>query len=229
MLSFLIKFSTDKLYFDYKKMKSRDLLFFKYFLKMSKNKISPLFNNSEEMNSNKGTKWARVLYLKLDECESDTKKDKKVNFNLICAHLISIIKYFNKKNLNKFIEKVSFAKSLRRFLPWDHSLKDIESKYGGGFLSLFEFIRWLFLFNFIICTMVLVFIISPQYVYNHNKNESNSTSSCPPYDQFINITNDTKCCSFYYQQLLDNNTNSTDPLKLLTDVVKGTVSLFYLY
>lgn len=151
---------------------------------------------SLEMTKN-STKWARVEYKHLEE----TNKSKKIS------------------KLSKFISKSSASKNFKRYLPWDKTLKNIESKYGSGFLSLFEFTRWLFIFNLVICLLTVVFIVAPQFAYENDSYEPIIN------DTYIDCnTNDTirECCPLYYEKQLNNAINSTTATQILLDVFKGT-------
>jgi hypothetical protein len=71
----------------------------------------------------------------------------------------------------------------------------IQARYGGGFLSLFEFNRWLFLFNLLICILVILLIILPLFTYDVNKTENilefkNLNISNEICSKVINKTND---------------------------------------
>jgi hypothetical protein len=91
--------------------------------------------------------------------------------------------------------------------------------FSGGFLSLFEFIRWLFFFNLLIALLVIVFIIAPELSYkkediNNNNNVSNCTN--PTLDD----------CQYCYDQYLTENIQY-DPLNILLGIIKGKVNIFF--
>ncbi len=130
--------------------------------------------------------------------------------------------YLIQNKLNKLIGKNLYKKKtiLKRLLPWDNSLKKIESQYGGAYLSLFEFVRWMFLFDLFIALIALVFIVAPQFSYKHKSDEN---STCTSFSQINNQTNSTECCPFYYTEYLNNSVNNFTITDVILDVIKGKV------
>ncbi|CAH0564660.1 unnamed protein product, partial [Brassicogethes aeneus] len=68
---------------------------------------------------------------------------------------------------NKFHKLKNDLKSVLSALElWYTPLKEIEGRFGSGVGSFFKFLRWIFIFNFILSIPVVLFIVIPQLVYD---------------------------------------------------------------
>ena len=120
---------------------------------------------------------------------------------------------------------------------------------------MFEFNRWLFLFNLIISFLVLIFVISPLFVYDLNETErilnlnnfelSNETCNTLTNDNSNDTANMgnltktfdennlnnyqsllTKCCSLKYEKYLQNISSKNEVLDKILDAFMGRVRTF---
>lgn len=98
-----------------------------------------------------------------------------------------------------------------------------------SYSSLFEFIRWLLLYNSLpVFLLVVTFIIVPEYVYNVDKYELDtanltvSNSSCN--QSLVSLS---KCCSSEYQSYLNLKIDSNAWYDIFLDSIEGTVRYIY--
>jgi hypothetical protein len=109
-----------------------------------------------------------------------------------------------------------------------------KETYGKAYLAFFEFVRWLFGFNALLCVLTLVFIVAPQYAY-----QSTATTFTPSQIALLGecslITNSTivttdeavktECCSRDYVAYVNNTILSNSKETVIFDVLQGTVCL----
>ncbi|XP_053687325.1 transmembrane channel-like protein [Sabethes cyaneus] len=51
-------------------------------------------------------------------------------------------------------------------IPWESRVKEIESHFGSVVASYFTFLRWLFWVNIVISSLLIVFVMMPEEIYN---------------------------------------------------------------
>ncbi|CAF1093810.1 unnamed protein product, partial [Brachionus calyciflorus] len=146
-----------------------------------------------------------------------------------------------KKSADKLFRKNQLKQFLRKLMPWSRILEDIETKYGGGFLSLFELITWLIFFSFMVALLITVFIVLPQFIYDlDSQNELDNFDDISPElcsNQTFTLTTTplplrdsnfqetillTKCCSLKYNEYLNKKITNETSLDKFFDIIQGT-------
>ena len=78
--------------------------------------------------------------------------------------------YWLKKFRVKKKLKTCFSNLFSIFIPWEHSIKEIESHFGTVVASYFLFLRWLLSMNLVICILIGGLVIWPEYVIQKGGN-----------------------------------------------------------
>lgn len=92
---------------------------------------------------------------------------------------------------------------------WRGDLKQIEGNFGTGVVAFFLFIRWLLFLNLSIFSLILLFIILPNVLFDAEQpRECPETIVISPID--INMENQTSCCAAKYLNYSESNENIID-------------------
>ena len=132
--------------------------------------------------------------------------------------------------------------------PSISSLNKIEAIYGGSYASLFEMIRWLFMFNLCIGFLITIFIVLPQFVYDLDKTQFDlmaagfdtyDLDSCRNSSDYINNNNETSslvlseynetikltiCCSLLYDKSIQDTVENVTMFDRVMFAIQGTVN-----
>nr|WCO13212.1 transmembrane channel-like protein [Astacus leptodactylus] len=117
------------------------------------------------------------------------------------------------------------------------SLRYVEGNFGTGLVAFFTFIKWLLYLNLFTCVLLAVFILVPQIVLTHPKDDCNMENNHIPGDDngtSLDYDNQTNCCFEEYRRhvLKKSQKNDTlDVIQMVQDGVQGTgvLELSYLF
>ncbi|KAF5294394.1 hypothetical protein FQR65_LT10759 [Abscondita terminalis] len=89
-------------------------------------------------------------------------------------------------NISMKISKIknSFKSFTYTFELWYSSLKLIEGHFGSGVATYFKYFRRLFIMNFLITILALIFIVFPQTLHDYFTQNYKTNSSFSPFDIF---------------------------------------------
>ncbi|XP_042227010.1 transmembrane channel-like protein 7 isoform X2 [Homarus americanus] len=132
-----------------------------------------------------------------------------------------------KNRLREMISKIEL---------WHWSLRYVEGNFGTGLVAFFTFIKWLLYLNLFTCGLLAVFILVPQIIFTHPKDECTmeNSQSLDFGNSSLEYDNQTNCCYEEYRMevLRDKqNSNRLDVIQLVQDGVQGTgeLELSYLF
>lgn len=133
-----------------------------------------------------------------------------------------------KNRLREMISKIEL---------WHWSLRYVEGNFGTGLVAFFTFIKWLLYLNVFTCVLLAVFILVPQIVLAHPKDDCTKENN--PFLDDDNSTswmydNQTNCCFEEYRMEVLKESQNIDGLgvvRMVQDGVQGTgvLELSYLF
>ncbi|XP_071446401.1 transmembrane channel-like protein [Hetaerina americana] len=65
-------------------------------------------------------------------------------------------------------------------IPWEQRIKEIESHFGSVVASYFTFLRWLFWVNLVIATLLIAFVITPEFLVGREHGVSDDRKEMLP-------------------------------------------------
>nr|CAB3267012.1 transmembrane channel-like protein 7 [Phallusia mammillata] len=95
-------------------------------------------------------------------------------------------RFYQTENVRLKQFRQNWNEVIRQSTLWRSSIHEIEGRFGNGVRSYFSFLRWLFILNLYIFTLIFVFITVPMIIFDSVGASSNSTvpTECQynPYD-----------------------------------------------
>ncbi|XP_029345531.1 transmembrane channel-like protein 2 [Acyrthosiphon pisum] len=78
--------------------------------------------------------------------------------------------------------KREMANFISQIIPWELTIKEIESQFGTVVASYFTFLRWLFWVNFVISVLLAAFVVMPE-ILTTNKADTGERKTLLPEEQ----------------------------------------------
>ncbi|XP_067930834.1 transmembrane channel-like protein 7 [Watersipora subatra] len=132
----------------------------------------------------------------------------------------------DRKKLKLFAKEVSYKTEL-----WQGSFKEIEGHFGTGVVSYFVFLKWLFLLDVLIFSLIFLFIVIPEAVLGKTSNATyvqpclNSNIS-NLYQDVIYYGDSVNNCSDLYQTHIDDTSGvisgNYTVVSYIADFIQGT-------
>eukprot|EP00051_Salpingoeca_urceolata_P004967 m.69256 g.69256 ORF g.69256 m.69256 type:complete len:864 (-) comp13970_c0_seq2:117-2708(-) len=79
----------------------------------------------------------------------------------------------------------SFVEHIAHIELWNSTMRSIEGRYGSGVASFYEFVRWLFVLNAVLCIFWSGLLVVPQALEGVNRTETFSASDIVTGDNYL--------------------------------------------